>query len=112
MITTHVLDTSRGRPASGVRVILERRSTGSDWEIVGEGVTDADGRLRTLVPSGSSAPPGIYRLQFETGAYFAAQSIAGFYPQVTISFEVARHEAHYHVPLLLSPYGFTTYRGS
>jgi 5-hydroxyisourate hydrolase len=112
MITTHVLDTSRGRPAAGVRVILERQLPGTDWQMVGQGVTDADGRLGALVAQGSPAPPGVYRLLFDTGAYFAARQVAAFYPHVTITFEVAPHETHYHVPLLLGPYGYTTYRGS
>jgi 5-hydroxyisourate hydrolase len=103
-ITTHVLDTARGRPAAGVAIVLER----SDGERVGAGVTDPDGRLGDL----GSVEPGHYRLTFDTGGYFAAGGQDGFYPEVVVSFEVARGEDHYHVPLLLNPYGYSTYRGS
>jgi 5-hydroxyisourate hydrolase len=112
MITTHVLDTSRGRPAADVPVILERKSSEHEWERVGHGITDADGRLRTLLPGGTSATPGIYRLTFDTHAYFVTQQAASFYPHVAVTFEVSAGEAHYHVPLLLSPFGYSTYRGS
>jgi 5-hydroxyisourate hydrolase len=111
-ITTHVLDTAHGRPAAGVRVALERLENRNDWRLVGRGETDADGRLRTLMPEAESAPPGIYRLTFDTAAYFATQGITAFHPHVTVTFEVVQGEAHYHVPLLLSPFGYTTYRGS
>jgi 5-hydroxyisourate hydrolase len=110
-ITTHVLDTSRGRPAAGVAVALERSTAAGAWETVGRGETDADGRLRTLMPEAGSAPPGRYRLRFETGAYFDAQNLRSFYPHVEVTFDIA-DEAHHHVPLLLSPFGYTTYRGS
>jgi 5-hydroxyisourate hydrolase len=109
MITTHVLDTSRGRPASGVRVLLERRE-GKGWKEVGAGVTDADGRLRSLTPG--AIPAGTYRIGFDTGAYFAALGVDAFYPSVSVVFLVKDASAHHHVPLLLSPYGFSTYRGS
>jgi 5-hydroxyisourate hydrolase len=103
-ITTHVLDTARGRPAAGVAIVLER----ADGERVGAGATDADGRLRDL----GSVEPGDYRLTFDTGGYFAAGGQDGFYPEVVVSFTVAQGEDHYHVPLLLNPYGYSTYRGS
>ena len=103
-ITTHVLDTARGRPAAGVAIVLER----ADGERVGAGVTDADGRLKEL----GSVGPGHYRLTFDTGGYFAAGGRDGFYPEVVVSFTVAEGEDHYHVPLLLNPYGYSTYRGS
>jgi 5-hydroxyisourate hydrolase len=111
-ITTHVLDISNGLPAAGVRVTLESSTAGADWRVLGHGATDADGRLRTLMPEAGSAPPGIYRLRFETGAYFHALGTAAFHPHVTVTFEVADGEAHHHVPLLVSPFGYTTYRGS
>ncbi|HKO29370.1 MAG TPA: hydroxyisourate hydrolase [Solirubrobacteraceae bacterium] len=102
-ITTHVLDTSRGRPAAGVPVVLERAVDGR-WEAVGRGTTDDNGRARDLL---SSAPEnGRYRLTFDTGAY------SRFYPEVTVTFVVEAGEDHYHVPLLLSPFGYSTYRGS
>jgi 5-hydroxyisourate hydrolase len=111
MITTHVLDTARGRPAAGVRVTLERAELGA-WSIVGAGATDADGRLRTLVPDGAPGAAGTYRIRFDTGAYFEATGQSGFYPYVEVIFEVRDAGAHHHVPLLLSPFGYSTYRGS
>ena len=110
MITTHVLDTSAGRPGRGIAIELERDDAGS-WHRIGAGVTDDDGRLRTLTPAGPVAP-GVYRLRFHTGAYFADHQQAGFFPIVEIQFLVADGAQHYHVPLLLSPYGYSTYRGS
>ena len=109
-ITTHVLDTSRGKPAAGVRVLLETKGK-KGWHEVGAGVTDADGRLRTLTPDAPLAF-GTYRILFDTGAYFAAHGVESFYPSVTVVFTVKDHAAHYHVPLLLSPFGYCTYRGS
>ena len=110
-ITTHVLDTARGRPAAGVRVRLEAQAQGA-WTPLGAGVTDADGRLRTLLAAGAPLPAGTYRLVFETGAWFAAQGVAAFYPEVQVAFTVRDAGAHHHVPLLLSPFGYSTYRGS
>jgi 5-hydroxyisourate hydrolase len=109
-ITTHVLDTSRGRPAAGVAVHLQRLQDGA-WQTVGQGETDADGRARTLVPEGG-AGAGIYRLTFGTGEYFARNSVRTFYPHIEVTFEVLAGEPHYHVPLLVTPFGYTTYRGS
>ncbi|HEY5925552.1 MAG TPA: hydroxyisourate hydrolase [Kofleriaceae bacterium] len=110
MITTHVLDTALGRPGRAIAVELERVE-GSKWKLVGGGITDSDGRLRTLTAEGS-VQPGTYRIRFQTAAYFAAHQTQGFYPVVEIQFTVADSAQHYHVPLLLSPYGFSTYRGS
>jgi 5-hydroxyisourate hydrolase len=108
-ITTHVLDVSSGRPAAGVDVLLEHLS-GGQWDSVAQGTTDDDGRLKTLL---TEAPqPGAYRLIFGTRAYFDARGISGFYPEIVITFEVSGGEPHYHVPLLLSPFGYSTYRGS
>jgi 5-hydroxyisourate hydrolase len=112
MITTHVLDTARGKPAAGVPVALEQFVSANEWRGVGLGETDADGRLRTLVPAGATLPPGLYRLMFETHRYFEAHGIRAFFPYVIIVFETLPDETHYHVPLLLSPYGYSTYRGS
>lgn len=106
-ITTHVLDTARGHPAAGVAIRLERGG-----EVLGRGETDADGRLRTLLPSGAPLAPGTYRLVFETAGYFAAQGVEAFYPEVSVDFQVRDGGQHYHVPLLLSPFGYSTYRGS
>jgi 5-hydroxyisourate hydrolase len=110
-ITTHVLDTSRGRPAAGIAVVLERYD-GDAWEEMGRGSTDADGRLRSLLPAGAPVAAGTYRLLFETGAWFDGLSTAAFYPRVVVEFVVTAGDAHYHVPLLLSPFGYSTYRGS
>jgi 5-hydroxyisourate hydrolase len=111
-ITTHVLDTARGRPAAGVPVTLEARGDGGAWDELGRGFTDADGRLRDLLPPEHKLSKGAYRLTFDTAVYFAAQGLKGFYAEVAVSFVVAEAGAHYHVPLLLSPYGYSTYRGS
>jgi 5-hydroxyisourate hydrolase len=110
MITTHVLDTALGRPARGVPVRLEIQD-GDTWRLLGAGATDDDGRLRTLTPAGPVSP-GRYRIGFDTGAYFAATGVAGFFPVAEIQFQIVDGAAHYHVPLLLSPFGYSTYRGS
>jgi len=111
-ITTHVLDTARGRPAAGVAVRLETRVAGGGWQALGRGVTDEDGRLRDLLPPAHPLVEGSYRLTFDVAPYFAASDVQGFYPEVSVTFDVRDPAAHYHVPLLLSPYGYTTYRGS
>lgn len=111
-ISTHVLDTGRGRPAEGLRLSLERRGEGEGWEAIGGGVTDADGRVRSLVWAGGGLDVGVYRMSFETGPWFEGQGLRGFYPEVRIVFEIQHPSEHYHVPLLLSPYGYSTYRGS
>ena len=111
MITTHVLDTSRGGAAAGVGVVLEVRHEGG-WRLVGHGTTDANGRLTTLTAAGE-VRPGTYRLTFDTGRYFRAAGIgAPFFPEALVTFVVAGGGEHYHVPLLLSPFGYSTYRGT
>jgi 5-hydroxyisourate hydrolase len=111
-LSTHVLDAGRGLPAAGVPVTLHRRDGGPDggpdsgWRRIGEGVTDADGRCRSLAPDGLEA--GAYRLDFDTGAYLPD----GFYPEVAVAFRVTDPGRHHHVPLLLSPYSYSTYLGS
>ena len=110
-ITTHILDTSRGRPASGVRIVLEVRAD-EGWKFLGQGETDADGRLKNLLPEGFDLKTGAYRLTFHTTDYFAAQGGESFYPEVMVVFTVKDAAAHYHVPLLVSPFGYSTYRGS
>ena len=102
-LSTHVLDTSQGRPAAGVRITLES----ADGERLAEGTTDADGRISPLGPE--SLAPGDYRVRFDTGGYLGADA---FYPEVVVCFHVGAREEHYHVPLLLSPFGYSTYRGS
>lgn len=111
-ITTHVLDTAQGRPASGVPVVLEVQTTGQLWQALGRGRTDADGRLKNLLPPDTLVTEGLYRLTFDTSAYFAAQGVPDFYPEVSVVFRIHDAAQHYHVPLLLSPYGYSTYRGS
>ena len=111
VITTHVLDTSRGRPAANVDVVLETRA-GAGWTVVGSGSTDADGRLRTLLPPDVELTPGEYRLTFDTGRYFAFDDRPTLYPSIAIVFATEPGETHYHVPLLVAPFGYSTYRGS
>ena len=111
-LSTHVLDATTGRPAPGVRVRLERGGD-TGWVPASQGQTDADGRLRLAGHGGSAKfEPGVYRITFATGAYFLARGAASFYPEVTITFEITGRDEHYHVPLLLSPYAYSTYRGS
>ena len=110
-ITTHILDTSKGKPAEGVRVTLEKPGDGREWISIANGVTDADGRITDLLRTDNMLDPGHYRLTFETASYFAAQKTGRFYPFVQIVFEIT-DAAHYHIPLLLNPFGYTTYRGS
>ena len=111
-ITTHVLDTSKGRPAQGVTVLLEKAAQGGSWERLAGGSTNADGRIAELLPKDSTLAKGLYRMTFGTGAYFKAQGTQGFYPSVIVVFELTEPAAHYHIPLLLSPFGYSTYRGS
>ncbi|KFF60997.1 5-hydroxyisourate hydrolase [Cryobacterium sp. MLB-32] len=108
-VTTHVLDAVTGRPARGIAVTLEQH-LGDVWEALAAGVTDADGRITDLGPAG--LPVGRYRISFDTGAWFSAAGQPTFYPEVQISFELGDAATHYHVPLLLSPFAYSTYRGS
>ncbi len=110
-ITTHVLNTTTGKPAQQLSIVLEQLSSEEKWNVLGSGQTNADGRLPNLLSAETKALPGVYRLTFDTGSYFKAQNIKGFYPSVTITFEIT-DASHYHVPLLLNPYGYSTYRGS
>jgi 5-hydroxyisourate hydrolase len=113
MISTHVLDTSRGQPAVGVSVILERlgvEGSASTREVT-RAKTDTDGRVRELLPDGASLGVGRYRLTFDTGSYFSAGGMEPFYPAVVVTFVVRNTSQHYHIPLLLSQYGYSTYRG-
>lgn len=109
-LSTHVLDTARGRPAAGVDVRCERR-TDDGWDVLASGRTDADGRIGDLVGRGDLAA-GVHRLTFATGAYAREGGGTSFWPEVTITFEVTAPDEHHHVPLLLSPFGYSTYRGS
>jgi len=112
-LTTHVLDVALGQPARGVALRLEVLE-GASFRALGAGVTDADGRAGDLddLLGGAPLAAGTYRLTFETGAYFAASARAAFYPRVEVTFEVTAPAQHHHVPLLLSPFGYSTYRGS
>jgi len=110
-ITTHVLDISIGRPAAGMPVILEIEKMGGGWKELSRGATDGDGRLRQLLAPGSLVD-ATYRLTFETAQYFRSRKTEGLYPQVSIIFQVRDTKQNYHIPLLLSPYGYSTYRGS
>jgi 5-hydroxyisourate hydrolase len=108
-LSTHVLDSVSGTPAAGVTMTLDRRGDqdGSSWTRLGTATTDGDGRARAF----PELQPGVHRLVFDTGSYFAASGRTGFYPEVAITFAVTE-EQHYHVPLLLSPFAYSTYRGS
>jgi len=107
-ITTHILDTTLGKPASNVAIRLHQQQA-ADWTELASGHTDADGRIRDLLTE--PIPSGIYKLRFETQAYFDRLGVASFYPFVEITFSIKTGE-HYHVPLLLNPFGYSTYRGS
>jgi 5-hydroxyisourate hydrolase len=106
-ISTHVLDTSLGKPAQGIRVELEYGGA-----MIGSGVTDADGRVVDLVPKSASLESGDYLLTFFVGEYFTSGNRQSFYTQIVVSFRMGPNPEHYHVPLLLSPFGYSTYRGS
>ena len=110
-ITTHVLDTSAGRPAPGVAVELEVLAAGG-WEPVGAGLTDDHGRLSDLFPEGAEPMAATYRMRFDTGAYFDRRGVETFFPAVTVEFTLREPGEHHHVPLLVSPFGYSTYRGS
>jgi 5-hydroxyisourate hydrolase len=106
-LSTHVLDATTGTPGAGIAVTLEQRAA-ARWTPVAEGRTDADGRIRQLGDPGA----GVHRITFDTVGYFARRGVATFYPEVTVAFDITDAAAHYHVPLLLSPFAFSTYRGS
>ena len=109
-LSTHVLDAVTGQPASGIHVtVFPQTGAGSDGAAVGSGATDDDGRVPSLVPEGLRN--GTYRIVFATGAFFERAGVRAFYPEVAITF-VVDEDRHYHVPLLLSPFAFSTYRGS
>lgn len=111
-ITTHILDLALGRPAAGVQVRLYLRDGASHWRDLGVGETDGDGRIQNLLAAGWELEVGTYRLEFVVGPYFAARQQPSFYPEISLVFAVEDPRQHYHVPLLLSPFGYSTYRGS
>lgn len=110
-LTTHVLDTSIGRPGKDICIRLQEPAPGGCWRTIAQGVTNADGRIPDLLPPNRVLPAGKYRMAFDTSGYFAQQQISGFYPAVEIQFTVF-DATHYHVPLLINPFGYSTYRGS
>ena len=111
-ITTHVLDTVRGRPAAGMSVTLEMRAQPAEWKELARGTTDSDGRIDDLLAPTARLTAGPFRMTFDTAGYFRSIGISGFYPSVTVTFDVDDPDHHYHIPLLLSPFGYSTYRGS
>jgi 5-hydroxyisourate hydrolase len=110
-ISTHVLDIARGKPAAGVGVRLERQEPSGDWLLLNHAPTGQDGRCAQLLSDGELLP-GLHRLVFDTGAYFRAANVESIYPLVAVTFEVRANDSEFHIPLLLSPNGYTTYRGS
>ena len=111
-ITTHILDIGAGHPARGVSARLEFSEAPGQWTSIGEGTTDTDGRIGNLLPDAHSLKQGIYQITFQTGTYYKSLEQETFFPSVSIVFEVRKLGEHYHVPLLLSPLGYSTYRGS
>ncbi|KEA61821.1 5-Hydroxyisourate Hydrolase (HIUase) [Marinobacterium lacunae] len=110
-ITTHVLDTAKGQPAKGIELQLSVwREDG--WHLLASGITNADGRVSDLLPVGKVLPAGRYRVRFELEPYLKLEGVPVFYPRADIEFMVGPDGEHYHIPLLLSPYGYSTYRGS
>jgi len=109
-LTTHILDTTKGKPASGVSIILFQQKNNT-WIELAKGITNADGRIPDLLSKDKDLETGIYKMKFETKAYFDKDRIASFYPFVEIVFDITTKE-HYHIPLLLNPFGYSTYRGS
>jgi 5-hydroxyisourate hydrolase len=110
-LSTHVLDTARGQPAAGVAVSLERLGSGGAWTTIGQGMTNSDGRIANLLASDSELIDGDYRLIFATADYFRVAGAAAFYPEVIVRVHL-NAGGRYHLPLLLSPFGYSTYRGS
>jgi 5-hydroxyisourate hydrolase len=111
-ISTHILDLVLGKPAQDMSVRLEKQSTSTDWRLLTSARTDQDGRCAQLLPEGEDLSAGIYRLTFDTGTYYALQKIDALHPVVEVTFLARDGESHFHIPLLLTPNGYTTYRGS
>ncbi len=110
-ISTHILDTAKGKPAAGVAVELDRDTDG-EWQTLQATETDADGRVKALLPADEPMLPGLYCVRFATARYYEREGLDGLYPLVEITFKVAPGQQHYHIPLLLTANGYTTYRGS
>jgi 5-hydroxyisourate hydrolase len=111
-ITTHVLDTSKGKPAVGVPVVVEMKEKSGQWKELARGTTDKDGRVTTLLGNQHKLESGAYRITFDTGTYFSSQSVKSMFLSVVIPFEIKDTNEHYHIPLLLGPFGYSIYRGS
>ena len=109
-LTTHILDTTKGKPAQGVRISLHQQHE-EEWKEIGLGTSNNDGRVIDLLKKDALLALGIYKMRFETGEYFDKQGVQSFYPVVEIIFNISSPE-HYHIPLLISPHGYSTYRGS
>tara|TARA_B100000497_G_C7615794_1_gene369836 strand:- start:451 stop:792 length:342 start_codon:yes stop_codon:yes gene_type:complete len=110
-ITTHILDTMTGKPAEGITIMLEELDENNNWSELASGITNTDGRISDLLKDNQVLEEGVHRMLFQTKAYFENQNLKSFYPEIPIIFEIT-DESHYHIPLLLSPYGYSTYRGS
>lgn len=110
-ISTHILNTGSGKPGAGISTLLRFQTEPGEWKDIASGTTNDDGRIPGFIPEGTVLEPGYYRMIFDTSSYFADQGLQSFYPYVMVNFEITE-ESHYHVPLLLSPYGYSTYRGS
>lgn len=112
-ISVHVLDQVRGQPAANVGIVLEEQEQGSDtWKLLSRQDTNAQGRVQKLLPQGTRLHDGNYRVTFKTGDWFATQGQSSFFPSVAVTFRIDNPAQPYHIPLLLSPYGYSTYRGN
>jgi 5-hydroxyisourate hydrolase len=110
-LSVHVLDLQSGQPSPGIAVDLERR-TAAGWIKLSSAVTDGQGRIRALWPAGKPFESGVYRVVFQTGAFYNKRQQPHFFPEIPVHFQVDASQAHYHIPLLLSPFGYSTYRGN
>lgn len=111
-ISTHVLDLVQGKPAANVQVRLEKQNASGEWRLLTSARTDQDGRCAELLAESDNLSAGVYRLIFDTEKYFEGQKLGTLYPFVEVTFRVREGESHFHIPLLLSPNGYTTYRGT
>ena len=111
-ITTHILDTAKGGPAAGISAELEKLNESGQWERLGNGMSDVDGRINDLMDDHGQFSPGTFRLTFAVAPYFQSQNIESIYSDIPFTFIVQKTDQHYHIPLLLNPFGYSTYRGS
>lgn len=110
-LSVHILDLQTGTPTAGVTVTLEQK-TGNDWRQLASGVTNAQGRIAEMYPADKAMEQGDYRIVFKTGEHYARLKQETFFPEIPVQFHVEKTDQHYHIPLLLSPFGFSTYRGN